>query len=165
MKEIIDNFWTWYHSLNLGEILNWIITIGVPTFIAILTKKLNKSQIKEIRAVAENKKISANFIEATNNILDNVLMLENTIKTLAKNNEMLNQMMMILLANANISADAKEKAIGIYKDAQTKISNDIQVSEENTVVLLDKVEQQIEEEKVQEQQPTELDKLVNSFKS
>ena len=63
MKEIIDNFWNWYHSLNLGEVIDWIITIGVPTLVAFLIKRGNVAQIKEVKAIAENKQISKTFIQ------------------------------------------------------------------------------------------------------
>ena len=164
MKEILDNFWNWYHSLNIGEILNWVITIGVPTFVAVLTKKLNKAQISEIRAVAENKQVSKNFFDTTNNILSAMANLKDTIGALAQNNEKMNALIMLLLANANIPIDAKQKAIDIYKETQKDLGNKIETSEELVAETITIIEKQVEEEQKVESQPPELDKLVNSFK-
>ena len=165
MKEIIDNFWNWYNSLNLGEIINWVITIGVPTLVAFLIKRGNKAQIQEVKALAEKKEISKTFLDTTNDILNKFAEFEKQIKAQAQTNDRLNSMLMILLANANIPANAKQQAIDLYKKGQVEVVQKIEVAEDLTKATLDIVEEQVQEELKQEEEPTELDKLVASFKA
>ena len=165
MKEIIDNFWNWYHSLNLGEVIDWIITIGVPTLVAFLIKRGNVAQIKEVKAIAENKQISKTFIDTTNGILDKFADFEKKIKEQAQANERLNSMLMILLANANIPANAKQQAIDLYKKGQVEVVEKIEYVEVISQQNLNAVENQVQEELKQEEKPSELDKLVASFKA
>ena len=165
MKEIIDNFWNWYHSLNLNDILTWVITIGVPTLIGVLVKRGNKAQINEVKAIAENKVISKSFMDTTNEILEKFTNVEKQVKEQAQANDRLNAMLMILLANANIPADAKQQAIDLYKKGQVAVNEKIELGENLTQATLEVVENKVQEEAKQETQPSELDKLVASFKA
>ena len=165
MKEIIDNFWNWYHSLNLNDILTWVITIGVPTLIGVLVKRGNKAQINEVKAIAENKVISKAFMDTTNEILDKFANVEKQVQEQAQANDRLNAMLMILLANANIPADAKQQAIDLYKKGQVAVNEKIELGENLTQATLEVVENKVQEEAKQETQPSELDKLVASFKA
>ena len=160
MKEIIDNFWNWYHSLNLNDILTWVITIGVPTLIGVLVKRGNKAQINEVKAIAENKVISKSFMDTTNEILEKFTNVEKQVKEQAQANDRLNAMLMILLANANIPADAKQQAIDLYKKGQVAVNEKIELGENLTQATLEVVENKVQEEIKQETQPSELDKLV-----
>ena len=165
MKEIIDNFWNWYHSLNLNDILTWVITIGVPTLIGVLIKRGNKAQINEVKAIAENKVISKAFMDTTNEILDKFANVEKQVQEQAQANDRLNAMLMILLANANIPADAKQQAIDLYKKGQVAVNEKIELGENLTQATLEVLETKVQEEAKQETQPSELDKLVASFKA
>lgn len=165
MKEIIDNFWNWYHSLNLNDILTWVITIGVPTLIGVLVKRGNKAQINEVKAIAENKVISKAFMDTTNDILEKFANVEKQVQEQAQANDRLNAMLMILLANANIPADAKQQAIDLYKKGQIAVNEKIELGENLTQATLEVVESKVQEEAKQETQPSELDKLVASFKA
>ena len=165
MKEIIDNFWNWYHSLNLNDILTWVITIGVPTLIGVLVKRGNKAQINEVKAIAENKVISKAFMDTTNEILDKFANVEKQVQEQAQANDRLNAMLMILLANANIPADAKQQAIDLYKKGQVAVNEKIELGENLTQATLEVLETKVQEEAKQETQPSELDKLVASFKA
>ena len=165
MKEIIDNFWNWYHSLNLNDILTWVITIGVPTLIGVLIKRGNKAQINEVKAIAENKVISKAFMDTTNEILEKFSNVEKQVQEQAQANDRLNAMLMILLANANIPADAKQQAIDLYKKGQLVVNDKIELGENLTQATLEVVENKVQEEVKQETQPSELDKLVASFKA
>lgn len=165
MKEVIDSFWNWYHSLNVGEIINWVITIGVPTLVAFLIKRGNKAQINEVKALAENKVISKSFIDTTSDILEKFANFEKQIKEQVQANERLSAMLMILLANANIPANAKQQAIDLYKKGQVEVTEKIDVAEDLANATISVVEEQVKEEIEQEKQPSELDKLVATFKA
>ena len=72
---------------------------------------------------------------------------------------------MILLANANIPANAKQQAIDLYKKGQVEVVEKIEYVEDITQQTLNAVENQVQEELKQEEKPSELDKLVASFKA
>lgn len=165
MSELLNNFWNWYHSLNIGEILNWIITIGVPAFIAILHKKATKAEMSVIKSGLQEKAISQAFTQATNQIFDKVESMTKQIETLTNNNAVLGSMINTLMISANVDVEVKKQIVKEFKDMQTTAIKEIEKGEDLAVQTIEVLEKQIEKEEQIEKQPTELDRLVNAFKN
>src|SRR5574344_948901 len=118
MAELWNNFLNWYKNANIEIYLNWILTIGIPTIIGILAKLRNNSLAKEIKAIASSNALS----KATSEMFDDLKEKYNgLVEDSAKLREMLSKesaLLMIMLSNSKIPAEAKEYANKVFNSKE-----------------------------------------------
>lgn len=127
-------------ALDLGSIGTLI------TSVVMVTKSFKKTKKAEIIAVSENRQISKEYKETSEeivNIKESVNSLENIMQKLIGLN-------MILLENAKIPADAKEKALNLFSTSTENVKKVMQKVEDIVEEIEVQVKETIQKEKEQE---------------
>ena len=161
MREFWYEFLQWYESNGVEEIITWASGVFVIIFAAISKLSLNKSKIREINVVANNKTLKKNHDEVIEQFKKENEELQEQLYKLTVTTEKLVAMNMLILENARV--DYK------VKNAATKILNYDTGSQAQKVVaeaVKDVLEETIKEvaEKIEKNETVgEYNELVDSL--
>ena len=166
MAELWNNFLNWYKNANIEIYLNWILTIGIPTIIGILAKLRNNSLAKEIKAIASSNALSKETSEMFDDLKEKY---NGLVEDSAKLREMLskeNALLMIMLSNSKIPAEAKEYANKVFNSKELVVEKVERVEDiVNKAIEYSQelIEESVEQEQGQEENP--VNELLNEIKS
>ena len=142
-------------ALDLGSI-GTLITTAV-----MVCKSFKKSKRTEIVAVSEKRQISKEYQETKEEIVDikdSIQSLENIVQKLIGLN-------MILLENAKIPADAKEKALNLFTTSTENVKKVIEKVEDIVENIEESVKETIAKEKEQEKNTNSNNIYMNNLET
>jgi uncharacterized UPF0160 family protein len=151
MSEIWDNFMNWYNSANINTILNWLLTIAIPTIIGVLVKSSGKAKINEILAQTKNEKLQELFSGLIASLTAKIEVVENGNINADEKIDKLSALLLLVINNSNISAEDKQYALKVYNATTQNVAKEIvkvkDVVEEVVAKVEESVNKGLEEEK------------------
>lgn len=146
MLELWNELVAWFKSSGVDVALDAGSIGAFITSAVLVCKSFKNTKRAEIVAVSENRQLSKEYKETSSeivNIKESVVALENIMQKLIGLN-------MILLENAKIPADAKEKAMELFTTSTEKVNVVIKKVEDVVERIEESVKETIAKEKEQE---------------
>lgn len=156
MNELWTKFIEWYNNAGVGNILQWVLTVAIPTTMGIIYKASNNAKIKEVIALEKSKQSQNSLISFTETVGDKMTNLKGYIDKTQSDIDKLSALVLLVLKSANISAEDKDYALKIYNTAQTKIEK-VETTKETVQNTLDIVKESV---KVQKEKETNADNAL-----
>lgn len=156
--ETIKYCYNWLVESGIGEIIN----IGtLPTIIATFVlgyKKINKSSSELIIAQSEKIQMSKEQKE-TKKEIDNI---KSNQEIVSKQLSKLTGLLLIILNNSKIPADAKQQALDVFNSATKEVKKVTEIVED----VVDKIQKQVEENvKLQSENKEETNPYLKNVES
>lgn len=168
MQELWQIVVEWFKSSGVDVAFDLGTIVTVITSVIIGVKSINKTKTSQIIAVSENQQMTKEFKETSEEIVN----IKDSIESLTNVTNKLIGLSMILLENAKIPADAKEKALNLFTAGTENIQKVIQKVEDIVDNISESVKETIEKEKEQEKTTSSnnvylnnLDNLISGQKS
>ena len=150
MQELWEVVVEWFKSSGLDVAFDLGTIITVITSVVIGTKSFKKTKTAQIIAVSENQQMTKEYKETSEEIVN----IKESIESLTNVTNKLIGLSMILLENAKIPADAKEKALNLFTASTESVKKVVEKVEDIVDNITESVKETIEKEKEQEKSTT-----------
>lgn len=146
MSEFWYEFLEWYKANGIEEIITWAAGVFVIIFTTISKLSLNKSKVREINTVANNKVLKQQHEEAMSEMKQENEKLNKKVDVLTTTVEKLVAMNMLILENARVDYKVKNAATKILNyDTGSKQFQEVKeavkdVLEETVETVKEKIE-------------------------